>query len=95
MGGGKGGSQNTTTTSTQNQSTNIPDWLTGASQQAVQMGQQIAGQQYNPYTGQMVAGRAPDTTQAYGGRSSGLQGSGQSSVSAIGIGLWRRLLGWP
>ena len=87
MGGGKGGSQNTTTTSTQNQSTNIPDWLTGASQQAVQMGQQLAGQQYNPYTGQMVAGQAPDTTQAYG-EIEGLQGSAnpafQQSASAYG-----------
>ena len=87
MGGGKGGSQNTTTTSTNNSSTAIPDWLTNASQQAVSMGQQLAGTQYQPYTGQQVAGQTPDTQAAYG-EIEGLQGSAnpafQQSAQAYG-----------
>jgi hypothetical protein len=87
MGGGKGGSQNTTTTSTQNQSTNIPDWLTNASSQAVGYAQQLAGAQYQPYTGQIVANQSPDTQQAYS-EIEGLQGSAnpafQASANAYG-----------
>ena len=87
MGGGKGGSQNTTTTSTQNQSTNIPDWLTNASSQAVGYAQQLAGAQYQPYTGQIVANQSPDTQQAYS-EIEGLQGSAnpafQQSAQAYG-----------
>lgn len=82
MGGGsKGGSQNTTTSSTQNSSTNIPDWLTNASGSAVGLAQQLAGAQYNPYTGQMVASQAPDTQRAYS-EIEGLQGSANPAFAA-------------
>ena len=65
MGGGKGGSTNTNTTS--NTSTIIPDWLTGASQQAVGMAQNLANTPAGAplSTDQLVAGQSPYTTQAY------------------------------
>ena len=65
MGGGKGGSTNTNTTS--NTSTIIPDWLTDASQQAVGMAQNLANTPAGAplSTDQLVAGQSPYTTQAY------------------------------
>ena len=58
-------SKPTTTATTTDTSSIIPDWLTNASQQAVQTAQNLAQTPYTPYTGQIVANQTPDTTQAY------------------------------
>ena len=79
--GHKGGSQTTTTNQSGTSSTQLPDWLTAAAQQAVGMGENLAQTQYTPYTGQMVANQAPDTTQAYS-EIEGLQGSANPAFNA-------------
>ena len=58
-------SKPTTTATTTDTSSIIPDWLTSASAQAVNQAQWIDQQPYSPYTGQIVANQTPDTTQAY------------------------------
>ena len=78
---GKGGGQTSNTTVNNNTSTDIPDWLTNASQQAVGMGQSLANAPYTPYTGQQVASQTPDTQQAYG-EIEGLQGSANPAFNA-------------
>jgi hypothetical protein len=45
------------------QSVALPSWLTAGSQQAVQLGQQIANKPYTPYTGTLVA---PESTNLVG-----------------------------
>ena len=54
-----------TTTSTTGTSTVIPDWLTGAAQQAVGTAQDLSQRPYTPYTGQQVADAPADTQASY------------------------------
>lgn len=63
-GGGKGGKSQPTTATTSTQ-TSIPDWLSGAAQQAVGMGQDLATRPYQQYQGQVLADPNADTLQAY------------------------------
>ncbi|HEY2417533.1 MAG TPA: hypothetical protein VGH84_06410 [Steroidobacteraceae bacterium] len=62
---GGGGKSSSSSYSTGTTSTNIPDWLTSASQGAVQNAQAIAATPYSPYTGQIVADTPADTQAAY------------------------------
>jgi hypothetical protein len=54
-----------TTTSTTGTSTVIPDWLTGAAQQAVGTAQDLSQRPYTPYSGEQVAPTTADTNTAY------------------------------
>jgi hypothetical protein len=54
-----------TTTAETSSSTQIPDWLTNAAQQAVTTGQDLSQRPYDPYTGQIVAQPGADTAQSY------------------------------
>jgi hypothetical protein len=61
-GGGKGGKPQTTeSTST----TQLPQWLDDASQNAVQTATDLSQRPYTPYGGQIVADTPADTSQAY------------------------------
>jgi hypothetical protein len=53
------------TTTATNTSTQIPDWLTNAAQQAVTTGQSLSQRPYDPYTGQIVATPGADINQSY------------------------------
>jgi len=65
-GGGKGGGSSSGSSFSQStSSTQLPDWLNNASQQAVTTAQNLSQQPYNPYTGQMVADVPADTQAAY------------------------------
>jgi hypothetical protein len=64
-GGGKGGKQQSDTSSNSSSQTNLPPWLDTAAQQAVGMAQNLSQSPYTPYTGQIVAGTTADQNQAY------------------------------
>ena len=81
VGGSKGGSKTTTTDTSGSSQTQLPDWLTGAAQQAVGMATNLSQTPYTPYTGEMVAGQTPDQTQAYQ-QIRDLQGSANPAFNA-------------
>jgi hypothetical protein len=85
-GGSKGGSANTSSSSSTNQSGSVqlPSWLDSASQQAVSAASQLQSENYAPqYTGQMVADPSALTNQYYGAVQ-GLQGQGMGAYNAAG-----------
>jgi hypothetical protein len=85
-GGSKGGSANTSSTSSTDQSGSVtlPSWLSNASQQAVGAASQLQSENYSPqYTGEMVAGPSSDTSQYYNAVQ-GLQGQGMGGYNAAG-----------
>ena len=67
MSGGKGGSTSQTSNQSGISSTQLPDWLTGAAQQAVGTAQTLSQNPslFNPYSGQQVAPQSGLTTAAY------------------------------
>lgn len=67
MSGGKGGSTSSSGSSYSSgtSTTELPDWVTSASQQALASGQALANRAYIPYTGQLIASTPSDTLQAY------------------------------
>lgn len=67
MGGSKGGSTSSSTNSYSSgtSSTQIPDWVSNASQMALAMGQETALKPYEAYTGQLVAPTQDATNAAY------------------------------
>lgn len=79
--GSKGGGTTTNNTTSGSSSAMIPDWLSNASQGAVQMAQNIASTPYTPYTGQMVAAQSPYTTQAFN-TIEGMQGAANPAYNA-------------
>jgi hypothetical protein len=80
-----------TTTTSSNTAATIPDWLSSAGQQAVQMGQDLSTQPYTPYSGQIVAGQTPDTSQAYQ-QIEGMQGYGAPAFQQA-ANQWSGVLG--
>jgi hypothetical protein len=85
-GGGSSGGQSITSSTT-----NIPDWLTAASQNAVDRANILSNQPYDPYTGQIVADPTAATQQAYN-QVQAMQGMGQPAINAS-EGAYAGLLG--
>lgn len=80
MGGSKGGSTSSSSNSYSSgtSSTALPDWVTNASQSALQMGEGIANTPYTPYLGQLVADPTAATNQAYS-QINAMQGMGMGA----------------
>lgn len=71
------------TTQTQQGSTQLPAWFDAAGQNAVGIAQGIANKPYQGYTGPMVAGLSPNTSDAI----SLARGSAGTGLDAINMGL--------
>jgi hypothetical protein len=92
MGGNKGGSQTTSTQQSSNSSTQLPDWLSNASQEAVNRAVALSNQTPTPYyQGEQVAGQSPLTQQAYN-QIQAQQGSANPAFTKA-AGAWGNLIG--
>ena len=92
MGGNKGGSQTTSTNQSGTSSTQLPDWLTGASQSAIQQATDLSNSTATPYyQGEQVAGQSGMTQQAYD-QILAQQGSANPAF-AQAAGAWGNLIG--
>jgi hypothetical protein len=88
----KGGSQTTTSSQNTSSSTQLPDWLTNAAQEAVARGVALSNQNPVPfYQGEAVANQSPDTLAAYQAVR-GLQGSADPAFGAARD-AWSGLIG--
>jgi hypothetical protein len=88
----KGGSQTTTSSQDTSSSTQLPDWLTNAAQEAVARGVALSNQTPVPfYQGEAVANQSSDTLAAYQAVR-GLQGSADPAFGTA-ANAWGGLIG--